>query len=102
VSGIRPPIHSQLADSSRSWSAIASDRAMARPSASRSSAATEISVARTGRSSSAKENFTNGYSSFQRSSFRYDFRNASPIGGAKWTQQIRARPGSRISVIGRS
>ena len=37
MSGIRPPIHSQLADSSRSRSAMASDRAIAIPTASRPS-----------------------------------------------------------------
>ena len=60
---------------------------------------TEISATSSGRSSSPTENFTNGSSSFQRSSLRYDLRKMSLMGGAKWAQQISASDGSRINVI---
>ena len=57
-------------------------RASASPSASASAPSAGISTARSGRSSSATENLANGNSSFQRSSWRYDLRNMSLIGGA--------------------
>ena len=90
------------AGSSSSWSQMPTIRASARPSASSSTASIGSSTARIGRSSSPTPNFANGNSSFQRSSLRYDLRNMSLMGGAKWAQTMSASDGSRITVTRRS
>ena len=76
--------------------------AIPRPSASPSRRPGGISTAAIGRSSAVRLNLTKGNSSFQRSSFRYDLRSPSPIGGAMWSQTNAPTAGSKTTVTGTS
>ena len=99
---LQPPALSHSVASSWKRSATATWRARASPSASRSTAAIGSSATSSGRSSSPTENLTNGSSSFQRRSLRYERRKPSLMGGAKCAQQISASAGSRMSVMRRA
>ena len=91
--GMRPPIQIHAAVSSRSRSAISTDRANASMRSRSVACSARSSMLSTGRPSSAMPNFAKRYVSFHSKRRRYALRRPSPSGGARCAQTTITPPG---------